>query len=195
MMSLFAASILFAATPGDPYKPGDKAKDFKLKNINGKMLSLSDYDDAKGFIVIFTCNHCPFAKKYENEIIMLDKKYKRKGYPVVAINPNDAEAYPADSYDKMKLRAKEKGFSFPYLYDESQEIAQEYGALKTPHAYLLQKKGDDLVVRYVGAIDDNAYKPAKSKVEYLANAVDALVAGKTIEPAETKAVGCGIKWK
>ncbi len=193
---LFAFAAVSAANPdgGDGLAPGDKAKTFKLKNIDGKMMSLSDLE-GEGAIVIFTCNHCPFAKKYEDEIIMLDKKYSRKGYPVVAINPNDAESYPADSYDKMIERAKEKGFTFPYLYDETQEIAKAYGALKTPHAYVLKKEGSDYVVKYVGAIDDNAYKPEKSKVEYLSDAVDALIAGKEVPTKETKAVGCGIKWK
>src|SRR4051812_48792394 len=97
------------------YSVGDYAKDFKLKNVDGKMVSLADYKDAKGFIVIFTCNHCPFAKAYEDRIIALDKKYAPKGYPVIAINPNDPSVAPDDSYDKMIERAKEKGFTFPYL--------------------------------------------------------------------------------
>src|SRR4051812_13255832 len=106
------------------YKPGSAASDFKLKNIDGKMVSLSDYQAAKGFIVTFTCNHCPYAVAYEDRIIALNNKYAAKGYPVIAINPNSVEKVPEDSYEKMQDRAKEKNFTFPYLYDESQEIAK-----------------------------------------------------------------------
>src|SRR5436853_324101 len=129
---LFVVSFAKAA---DGYKPGDKARDFKLKNVDGKMVSLADYKDAKGFIVVFTCNHCPFAQAYEGRIIGLDKKYKDKGYPVVAINPNDKEREPSDSYENMISRAKEMKIPYPYLYDESQEIATAYGAARTPHVY------------------------------------------------------------
>src|SRR5690242_15461694 len=114
------------------YKPGDKARDFNLKNIDGKNVTLADYKSAKGFIVVFTCNHCPFAKAYEDRIVALDKKYAAKGYPVIAINPNDPNREPEDSYDNMIARAKEKKFTFPYLVDESQDIAKAYGATRTP---------------------------------------------------------------
>ncbi len=177
------------------YKPGDKAIDFNLKNIDGKMVSLKDYKSAKGFIVIFTCNHCPYAKAYEDRIIELDKKYKAKGYPVIAINPNDPEAYPADSFDKMKERASEKGFTFPYLLDESQDIAKTYGALKTPHVYVLEKKGKELTVKYTGAIDDNYQDESAVQEKYVENAVNNLLNNKDIAVTTTKAIGCGIKWK
>ncbi len=115
------------------YEIGDEATDFKLKNIDGKMVSLSDFKSAKGFIVVFTCNHCPYAKKYEDRIIELDKKYKTQGYPVIAINPNDPNVQPEDGYQQMIERAKQKGFTFPYLVDEGQKIYPQYGATKTPH--------------------------------------------------------------
>jgi peroxiredoxin len=181
------------AAPG--YEVGNKAIDFKLKNVDNKMVSLADYKDAKGFIVVFTCNHCPFSKKYEDRINALDKKYSKKGYPVIAINPNDEVSHPEDSFEKMQERAKEKKFTFPYLRDESQEIATAYGAAKTPHVYVLQKSGSDYLVKYIGAIDDNSDSAKDVKEKYVENAVDNLLAGKEVNPSTTKAIGCGIKWK
>ena len=125
-------SFAFTAKKNKGYSPGDKATDFNLMNIDNTLVSLSDYSDAKGFIVTFTCNHCPYAVKYEDRIIALDAKYKSLGYPVIAINPNDSVKYPSDAFSKMKERATEKGFTFPYLLDETQNIAKKYGALKTP---------------------------------------------------------------
>ena len=111
-------TFAFTNNPVEGYKVRDVATDFKLKNVDGKMVSLKDYKEAKGFIVIFTCNHCPFAKAYEDRIVALDKKYKKLGYPVIAINPNNPAVQPDDSYELMITRAKEKGFTFPYLFDE-----------------------------------------------------------------------------
>ncbi|MCU0370818.1 MAG: thioredoxin family protein [Bacteroidales bacterium] len=196
MIIMFSITVL--AIPGaisQGYNVGDNASDFKLKNVDGKFVSLSDYPDAKGFTVIFTCNHCPYAKAYEDRIIALDKKYKELGYPVIAINPNDPEINPEDSYDKMIVRSKEKGFTFPYLFDETQEIYRNYGAKKTPHVYLIRKKGNDLVVEYIGAIDDNYQDASKVTTPYVANAIDALLAGKSPDPDFTKAIGCSIKDK
>ena len=122
---------------------GDYAKDFELPNVDGKMVSLSDYGDAKGFIVVFTCNTCPYAKAYESRIIDLDKKYADKGFPVIAVNPNDISKQPGDSMDEMKKRASSKGYSFPYLRDDSQEVAKAFGATKTPHVYVLNKEATD----------------------------------------------------
>src|ERR1035437_8171690 len=141
------------------YKIGDEAADFKLKNVDQKMVSLSDFGDAKGFIVIFTCNHCPFAKAYEDRIIALNNKYASQGYPVIAINPNDPKLEPIDSYEGMQKRAQEKGFTFPYLMDEGQTIYPQYGATKTPHVFLLNKENGKNIVRYIGAIDDNYANP------------------------------------
>ncbi|PWD98611.1 thioredoxin family protein [Marinilabilia rubra] len=177
------------------YSPGDKAMDFELKNIDDSMVSLSDYPDANGFIVIFTTNHCPYAKAYEDRIIELDKKFKSHGYPVIAINPNDPVAYPADSFEKMKVRAEEKGFTFPYLIDETQDVAKTYGATKTPHVFLLERENGALMVKYIGAIDDN-YRDAKAvKKKYVEDAIASLKAGESVDVKETKAIGCSIKWK
>ena len=175
------------------YDINDVATDFKLKNVDGKFVSLSDYKDAKGFIVVFTCNHCPYAVAYEDRIIELDKKYKKLGYPVIAINPNNPEVQDKDSYELMKVRAKEKGFTFPYLFDEGQKIYPQYGATKTPHVYVLQKGKEGNKVKYIGAIDDNHSDESAVKVKYVENAVDALLKNKEVTVKVTKAIGCSIK--
>lgn len=184
--------ILMSFTSTSGYQPGDKATDFKLKSVDGKMYSMSDYKDAKGFFVVFTCNHCPFAVKYEDRVIELAKKYKSKGYILLAINPNDPAAAPDDSYDLMKVRAKEKGFTFPYLFDEGQKIYPQYGATKTPHVFLLDK---NLIVKYIGAIDDNVEDASAVKEHYLENAIAELEKGKDPTVPVTKAIGCTIKVK
>ncbi len=177
------------------YNIGDIATDFKLENIDGNMVSLSDYKDARGFIVIFTCNTCPYAVAYEDRIEALNKKYADKGYPVIAIMPNDTEVKPGDNMEAMQARAKAKGFTFPYLMDEGQEVYPQYGATKTPHVYVLQKTKKGNEVKYIGAIDDN-YKDASAvKQKYTENAVDALLNGKTIDTPQTRAIGCSIKVK
>jgi peroxiredoxin len=195
---MLTLSLIFAAvviTFAQGYKIGDKVTDFKLKNVDGKMVSLADFKDAKGYVVIFTCNHCPYAIAYEDRIIALHNKYAPKGYPVVAINPNDPAAQPQDSFEKMIERANEKKFPFVYLFDEGQKVYPIFGATRTPHIYVVSKKGKDLVVEYIGTIDDN-YKEAKEvKETYLADAIDALLAGKEPKTRETKAIGCTIKVK
>jgi peroxiredoxin len=181
------------SAPITGYDIGDVATDFSLKNINGNKTSLSDYKDAKGYIIIFTCNHCPYSVAYENRIINLDKKYKHLGYPVIAINPNNPNKYPTDSFELMKARAKEKGFSFPYLLDEGQKIYPQYGATKTPHVFLLQKEADEHIVKYIGAIDDN-YKDATAvKNNYLENALKSLLNDQKITVTKSVAIGCSIK--
>lgn len=192
---LFVSVILvtaFTSNPPTPYKIGDTATDFKLKSVDGKTYSMSDYKSAKGFIVVFTCNHCPFAKKYEDRINELAKNYKSKGYILLAINPNDPAVEPTDSFELMQKRAKEKGFVFPYLFDEGQKIFPQYGATKTPHVFLLDK---NRVVKYIGAIDDNVDSADEVKEKYLENAIAALESGKTPSPEVTKAIGCSIKSK
>ncbi|SNR80376.1 thioredoxin family protein [Lutibacter flavus] len=199
ILLLFTATLIFAFTTntivGEGYKVGDIATDFSLKNIDDSMVSMADFKDAKGFIVIFTCNTCPYSIAYEDRIIALDKKYKNLGYPVIAINPNDPEAQKGDSFDLMKVRAKEKGFTFPYLLDVGQKIYPQYGATKTPHVFILQKESDGLRVKYIGAIDDSSRNADAVKTKYTENAVDALLAGKTINETTTKAIGCSIKVK
>ncbi len=175
------------------YKVGDVAADFKLKNVDQKTVSLSDYAAAKGFIVVFTCNHCPYAKAYESRIIALDQKYASKGYPVIAINPNDPIVVPADNFEAMQVRAKEKGFTFPYLFDDGQKVYPQYGATKTPHVFLLNKENGKNIVRYIGAIDDNYADANDVSNKYVEAAVDALLANQPIAQASTVAIGCSIK--
>lgn len=188
VMTLFTASAPVAGG----YKPGDKAADFNLKSVDGKMYSMANYKDAKGFIVVFTCNTCPFAVKYEDRINELAKKYKPKGYILLAINPNDPEVQPADTYELMKEKAKDRKFAFPYLVDEGQKIYPQYGATKTPHVFLLDK---NLIVKYIGAIDDNADDANDVKERYLENAIAALEKNQDPAPSSTKAIGCSIKAK
>lgn len=173
------------------YKVGDKIEDFALKNIDNKMVSLSGYVDVKGFVIIFTCNMCPYSVANEDRIIALQNKYKTKGFPVIAINPNDPVAMPGDGFEEMKIRAKEKGFNFPYLFDEGQKVYPKFGATKTPHVYIVTAK--DMKVQYIGAIDNSSRNPDKVTEKYVENALDALLAGKSIAKKETRAIGCSIK--
>jgi peroxiredoxin len=177
------------------YNVGDEATDFKLKNVDGKMVSLSDFRSAKGFIVVFTCNHCPYAKKYEERIIALDKMYKDKGYPVIAINPNDPTVQPQDGFAEMQTRAKEKGFTFPYLVDEGQKIYPIYGATKTPHVYILKKENGKNIVKYIGTIDNNYENPNDVSDYYVQDAVNQLLKNEPVKTEKTVAIGCTIKVK
>lgn len=200
-ITLFIAVILMSAFAPDTttgsdakgYDIGDIATDFNLENIDGKMVSLSNYEDAKGFIVIFTCNTCPYAVAYEDRVEALNKKYASQGYPVIAIMPNNIEVKPGDNMEGMQKRAADKGFTFPYLMDKNQEIYPQYGATKTPHVYVLKNTKYGNVVRYIGAIDDN-YKDANLvNQKYVEDAVDALLSGEEIKETKTRAIGCSIK--
>jgi peroxiredoxin len=177
------------------YKVGDQAIDFKLKNIDGNLVSMSDFSKSKGIILIFTCNHCPFSKLYEDRIISLHNRYVDRGYPVVAVNPNDPSLQPEDSFENMVIRAKEKNFPFSYLVDDTQDIARTYGATRTPHVYLLKKEGNKFKVAYIGAIDDNPKGGNEVNKNYLEDAIENLGKGKKITTSTTKAIGCTIKWK
>jgi peroxiredoxin len=198
LAGVFLFSFLFStvsSVAADGYKIGDVATNFSLKNVDGTMVSLANYPDAKGVIVVFTCNHCPYAKAYESRIIGLHKEFAAKGYPVVAINPNDPAAYPEDSFQNMVKRAKEKSYPFAYVLDEKQDVAKAFGATRTPHIFLLKKNADTYQVAYIGAIDDNSEDAKLVKEKYVETAIAALIAGKTPAMTMTKAVGCGIKWK
>lgn len=195
---LFALSLLTLSTANSPtkvdgYKIGDIATDFSLPNVDGDMVSLGDFKDVKGFIVIFTCNTCPYSVAYEDRIIALDKKYKSKGYPVIAINPNDPAAIEGDELADMKVRAVEKGFTFPYLQDVGQQVYPQYGATKTPHVFVLQKEDEKNIVRYIGAIDDSSRNPKNVTKRFVEQSVNDLLAGKTLTITRTKAIGCSIK--
>lgn len=174
-------------------KIGEKAPDFTLVNaVDGKSYQLSkDFPEAtKGYIVTFTCNTCPFAIKYEERIIALHEKMAPKGYPVIAIQPNDPEIKPGDSMEAMKEQAEKKDYPFVYLFDEGQKVYPQYGASRTPEIFLLDK---DLVLRYHGAIDDSAQNPDAVTVNYVEEAVKALESNRKPDPSTTKAIGCTIK--
>lgn len=194
LLSLALVALFTTAAFAGGYKVGDVATDFSLKNINGEMVSLKNMKNTKGFIVVFTCNHCPYAVAYEDRIIALHNKFAAKGFPVVAINPNDDKTVPDDSFEKMIERSKNKKFPFAYLHDATQDIAKAYGATRTPHVFLLVKEGDKLVVKYIGAIDDNTEDASAAKAKYVETAIQAVSEGKTPDPDFTKAVGCSIKW-
>ncbi|TCD28245.1 thioredoxin family protein [Pedobacter psychrodurus] len=190
---MLISGFTFAQTEG--YKVGDVVKDFSLKNVNNKMVALADYKDAKGYIVVFTCNTCPVAKAYQDRIAALNATYAAKGYPVVAINPNDAGAVPDENFQKMQALASEKKLNFPYLLDPDHVVTKQFGATRTPHVFVLNKTDKGNVVEYIGAIDNDPEEANSTKVEYVKNAVNELSIGKKPAIASTKAVGCSIKWK
>ncbi len=195
VLLVLIVSVAFTVKDKDGYKIGDKVANFTLKNIDGKMVSLSDYNNASGVVVIFTCNHCPYSKMYEDRIIALDKKYKEKGFPVVAINPNDPSVSMGDDFESMKDRAATKGFTFPYLFDDGQKVYPKFGATRTPHVFILKRKKKDFVLSYIGAIDNNARDASKANVKYVEEAIHSLIDGDMPSKTETKAIGCSIKTK
>ncbi len=182
------------AQPGG-YRVGDTAADFSLKNVDGATVSMAGNAAAKGYIVVFTANTCPFALAYEGRLVALHQKYGPQGYPVIAINANDPGASPGDAYEKMQERAKQKGFPFPYLADASQDVARAFGATRTPQVFILAKRGAGFVVQYTGAIDDNSQNPADVNQRYAEDAMTAVLAGKPVTTPVTKSAGCTVKWK
>lgn len=187
---LFGTPLLFA----QGYQVGDEARDFNLPSVDGKTISLAGMEEAKGAIVIFSCNTCPYVVAYEDRMIALHEEFGPKGYPVIAINSNDEQISPGDSFENMKKRAEEKGFPFPYVYDKSQEIIKAYGGTRTPHVYLLNKEEGKFIVKYIGAIDNNYQDAAAVTEHYVQDAVNALMMGEEIAMNFTKAIGCTIKW-
>jgi len=191
VLGLLAAVVAFVVARAEAakLKIGDPAPTFsELIGVDDKKHCLSDYKDAKLIVLIFTCNHCPVAVAYEDRIIALQKDYKDKGVQVIAVNVNNI---PADRLDQMKIRAENKGFNFPYLYDETQKIGHDYGAEVTPHVFVLDQQRK---IAYMGAIDDSQ-NPEKVKTHYLRDALDALLAGKEPPRTVTKHFGCSIKYE
>lgn len=171
---------------------GQRAPDFSLPGVDGHDHSLSSFADKPVVVVVFTCNHCPYAQAYEDRLISLQKEFGVRGVQLLAINANDAAGYPEDSFDNMVRRARKKGFNFPYLRDETQRIARCYGAEYTPEVFVLNA---DRVVCYIGRVDDNWQHPEKVRSHDLRNALEAVLAGKPVENPITHAIGCTIKWK
>ncbi len=187
-------SFLFAwRSPS--YDLGDVVANFSLKNVDGKMVSLDDYKSSKGLIVIFDCNTCPYSKAYNDRIIDLNMRYGSEGFPVVTINANNPEASPGDSFKEMVSLSKKKNYTFPYLLDETQEVAKSFGATNTPHVFVLKNESAAFKVAYIGTIDNNSRDASAVTRKYVEEAVDALLADKPVPTSKTKAIGCGIKWK
>jgi len=166
--------------------------DAKLKNVDGTEQTLAGVKQAAGTLVVFTCNHCPFAKRWESRIVELGNTYAAKGIGVIAINANDPKAYPEDEFDVMVKRAKERGMQFPYVVDATSNVARAFGATKTPEAFLFDKSGK---LVYHGAIDDNGEEPSKVENAYLKNALETVSQGQDVLVKETKSIGCGIKFR
>ena len=186
LLTAFGVAFLITGmTVPQGLKVGDRASDFSLASIDGKLISMDSYEKAKGFIVIFTCNTCPYAKAYQKRIAELHTKYAQKGFPVIAINTSD-------SREDIIKRAKEQKYPFEYLHDETQSVSRAFGATKTPHVYVLKK---DKTVAYIGAIDNNYKVAASADQRYVQEAVESLLANKEIKITNTKAIGCSIKWK
>jgi len=169
--------------------------DFRLKNVDGKFVSLRDYSGAKGFIVVFTCNHCPFAKLYPPRLNELNTKYKPLGVPLIAISSTDTITFDDDTYPRMVEKARNEHFNFPYLFDDLQTVAKNFSAQRTPHAFVIWNEQGRWVVKYNGAVDDNGAEPQHVKNHYVADAVDALLAGREVAVKDTRSIGCQIHFR
>ncbi len=174
---------------------GQKVVDFSLLNVDGQMVSLSDFPSAKGFIVIFTCNHCPFAKLYPDRLNRLNATFQKQGVPLLAISSTDTIQYEEDTYVQMVEKANDEQFNFPYLSDGNQAVAKTFKAQKTPHAYVIWKEKGNWVVKYDGAIDDNGAEPDQVTTSFVADAVQALLQGQKVKISQTKSIGCQIYFR
>ena len=170
---------------------GSPAVDFHLRAVDGKSYSLRDFADRRALVMAFSCNHCPYVQAYEDRMVRMQRDYSVKGVTLVAINSNDDHDYPEDSFENMIRRAKDKGFNFPYLRDETQDIARKYGAICTPHVFAFDVHR---TLQYKGRIDDNR-NAADVKTHDLTNALDAMLAGRKPSVQETRPFGCSVKWK
>ncbi|MEK7390199.1 MAG: thioredoxin family protein [Elusimicrobiota bacterium] len=172
----------------------DTAPAFLLKGVDGREHSLDSVKGNKATIIVFSCNHCPYVVLNEDRLIAACLDTRDKGVGMAAINSNDAQRYPEDSFEAMVARAREKKFPFPYLRDETQSVARAYGATHTPHLFVFDAQ---LRLAYTGAIDDDSSYKNRKKAEkfYLRDALDDLIAGRQVRLADTHAIGCTIKWK
>lgn len=190
-MKVFALVLLFLLA----LQPEEKTvTDFSLKNVDGKTVSLKSFSDAKGFIVVFTCNHCPFAKLYTERLNALNKKYAALHVPLIAIASPNVFLHAEDGYPQMVETAKQKKFNFPYLFDETQDVARNFAANRTPHAFVIWKDANQWKIKYNGAIDDNGAHPQDVTKRYVEDAVNALLAGKDVAEKQTHSIGCEIQF-
>ncbi|MCX7895206.1 MAG: thioredoxin family protein [Thermoanaerobaculum sp.] len=190
LIGLLVSSSLWALKPGEALPAS--VTNVKMKGVDGKEITLKELAGPKGLLVIFSCNHCPWVKAWQGRMVALGNEYSKKGVGVVAINSNDPVAYPDDDFDHMVAQAKEHGYQFAYVVDATSDVARAFGATRTPEVFLFDAQGK---LVYHGAIDDNAEKPQEVKKTYLADALQALVEGKPVPVAETKALGCSIKFR
>ena len=179
----------------DGLSVGDMVPNFAVKNVDGSIIGPPSFSDADGIILVFTCNHCPYSIANEDRLIALHNAYAPKRWPVLAINPNDPETVPEDSFEKMQERAKKKNFPFPYAMDATQNVAKAFGARRTPHVYLLKRVEKGFRIEYIGAIDDSPRDASDVDERFVVDALNALIDGKTPDVTNTKAIGCSIKWK
>src|SRR5215467_1693377 len=170
---------------------GEEAPNFDLPGVDGSAHSLESYSDSKVVVVVFTCNHCPYSRAYEDRLVSIQRDYAEIGVQFIAINSNDDTSYPEDSFENMVTRAKEKGFNFPYLRDRTQEVVSAYGAVCTPHVFAFDS---GRILRYRGRIDDSR-DPSKVTTSDLRNALDDMVSGTTVRKPDTRPFGCSIKWQ
>ena len=185
--------VLINKSGAETLAVGSTGPDFKgLPGTDGRIYDLEMFGGGKAVVISFTCNHCPYAQAYENRFIALATEFTPKGVAFVAINPNDEVHYPEDGFEQMKIRASEKKFPFPYLRDESQKVAKAYGAVCTPHIFMLN---DRWKLVYEGRIDDNWKEPEKAASQDLRNAIQAVLGGKPVPAPNTNPLGCSIKWK
>jgi peroxiredoxin len=201
LLATYLTSASFIVDERKTLEIGASAPDFKLQGVDGKTYTLASFKDAKVLAVVFICNHCPTSQAYEKRLIKLTSDYASKGVSVVAINPNNPAALRldelgysdvGDSFDEMKVRAKDANFNFPYLYDGETEIASnKYGPVSTPHIFIFDK---DRKLRYQGRIDDMENPDKTPTSQDTRNAIDALLAGKEISVKTTKVFGCSVKW-
>jgi peroxiredoxin len=189
------ASFGYKKAQAQGYQIGEVIADFRLKTTKGELKTLADLRGSQGVIVVFTANHCPFAKLYEDRLISLHNRYQARGFTVVAINANDPAQQPEDDFAKMQERAGHKLYPFAYLHDETQQVAAAFGATRTPEAFLLVREGDKLRLVYAGAIDNSPNEAAQATEKYLEHALDEVMAHRKVSRDNTKAVGCTIKWK
>ncbi len=171
---------------------GDAAPRFRLPATDGRTYGLDDFRTSPLLLVVFSCNHCPYAQAWEGRLIELAKEFSPRGLATVVINPNDADSYPDDSFERMRERAVQKAYPFPYLRDETQEVAHAYGALVTPHPYLFDRQRK---LVYQGRIDDDWEAPRKVRQRYLREAILAALVERSPSPSSTSVLGCSVKWK
>lgn len=192
LIAALLAGLMTGAHAG--VDPGDIAPEFELFGVDYRYGSLAQYADQEAIVVVFTCNHCPYAVDYEDKLVALGNHYQPRGIQFLAVNPNPADMVPADGFPQMQVRAEEKNFPFPYLYDETQEVARAYGATVTPHIFVVRYAMEDGAnvprVVYEGAIDNRHEDP-----DYLADALEAILTGREIEPVKTAQFGCTVKYR